>query len=149
MVYFYLQLQLTNVIDSTWSIAVERADEAGRELAKALIKRAEEGTDDRPVTLVGFSVGARVIVSCLKEIVGLIAKCTSKRKGVRDEEDEAATHERSSSSSAPNESGKASSEKEMDQIALSPSTVVKLRALLQDVILLGAPVNIKVVCRWL
>ena len=29
-----LQLQLTNVIDNLWSIAVERADEAGVELAR-------------------------------------------------------------------------------------------------------------------
>jgi hypothetical protein len=60
-----LLLQLTNIIDNLWTIAVERADQAGKELARALINR-EHGS--RPVTLVGYSLGARVIFSCLREL---------------------------------------------------------------------------------
>ena len=44
---------------------MERADRAGVELAKSLI---DSGAGHRPVVLVGFSMGARVIYSCLKEL---------------------------------------------------------------------------------
>jgi hypothetical protein len=58
-------LSALNIIDGTWTLAIERSDEAGKELAKSLLySRAGH----RPVTLVGFSMGARVIYSCLKEL---------------------------------------------------------------------------------
>mmetsp|Transcript_26479 Transcript_26479/g.58946 ORF Transcript_26479/g.58946 Transcript_26479/m.58946 type:complete len:574 (+) Transcript_26479:3-1724(+) len=58
-------LNLANMIDGDWTIAVERADEAGVVLAKTLLySRAGR----RPVTLVGYSFGARIIYSCLKEL---------------------------------------------------------------------------------
>eukprot|EP00562_Extubocellulus_spinifer_P031274 CAMPEP_0178713882 /NCGR_PEP_ID=MMETSP0699-20121125/19711_1 /TAXON_ID=265572 /ORGANISM="Extubocellulus spinifer, Strain CCMP396" /LENGTH=169 /DNA_ID=CAMNT_0020362847 /DNA_START=35 /DNA_END=540 /DNA_ORIENTATION=+ len=41
-----------------------RADEAGVELAKALLQSEEH----KPITLVGYSFGARIIYSCLKEL---------------------------------------------------------------------------------
>jgi hypothetical protein len=53
------------MIDGTWTLAVERADEAGKELARSLLfSRAGH----RPVTLVGYSFGARTVYSCLKEL---------------------------------------------------------------------------------
>jgi len=58
-------LNLANMIDGDWTIAVERADEAGVVLATTLLySRAGR----RPVTLVGYSFGARIIYSCLKEL---------------------------------------------------------------------------------
>lgn len=61
----YALVNAANMIDGTWTLAVERADEAGRELARSLMfSRA----GNRPVTLVGFSFGARAIYSCLKEL---------------------------------------------------------------------------------
>ena len=54
-----------NMIDGTWTLAVERADEAGKELARSLLFSS---AGHRPVTLVGFSFGARAIYSCLKEM---------------------------------------------------------------------------------
>lgn len=59
---------MTDMIDSTWTLAIERADMAGVELAHALAGRLQ-GT--RPVTLVGHSIGARVVYSCLKELYRL------------------------------------------------------------------------------
>jgi len=54
-----------NMIDGDWTLAVERADEAGKELARTLLF-SKAGR--RPVTLVGFSFGGRIIYSCLKEL---------------------------------------------------------------------------------
>jgi hypothetical protein len=54
----------TKLIDDPYQIVVIRADEAGKELAKCLLQSDER----RPVTLVGFSFGARVIYSCLREL---------------------------------------------------------------------------------
>jgi hypothetical protein len=67
----YALVNAANMIDGTWTLAVERSDEAGRELARSLLlSRAGH----RPVTLVGFSFGARAIYSCLKELARLQEK---------------------------------------------------------------------------
>ena len=58
-------LQVADMIDSTWTMACEKADRAGQLLAQVLMKK-EHG--HRPVVLVGFSMGARVIMSCLLEL---------------------------------------------------------------------------------
>jgi Protein of unknown function (DUF726) len=60
-----------NMIDGTWTLVVERADEAGRELAQSLMFSS---AGNRPVSLVGFSFGARVVYSCLKELARYQAK---------------------------------------------------------------------------
>ncbi len=57
-------LTATKLIDDPYQIVILRADEAGRELAKCLL----ESDERRPVTLIGFSFGARVIYSCLREL---------------------------------------------------------------------------------
>ena len=58
-------LQGIDAIDETWTVVVGRADEAGKELARSLLIN-EAG--HRPVTLVGYSFGSRVIFSCLKQL---------------------------------------------------------------------------------
>lgn len=58
-------VNVANMIDGDWTLAVERADEAGKVLARTLLfSRAGH----RPVTLVGFSFGGRIVYSCLKEL---------------------------------------------------------------------------------
>lgn len=52
-------------IDNTWTIMIERSDEAGKELARTLLFNK---AGNRPVTLIGYSFGARVIYSCLREL---------------------------------------------------------------------------------
>jgi len=54
-----------DMIDGTWTLVVERADAAGKELAQSLLFSS---AGNRPVNLVGFSFGARAIYSCLKEL---------------------------------------------------------------------------------
>ncbi|KAF4841095.1 putative membrane protein [Colletotrichum siamense] len=52
-------------IDNPFNLARNRSDKAGRVLADALIAKVQ---GERPVTLVGYSLGARVIYSCLKSL---------------------------------------------------------------------------------
>ena len=55
-------LQFARVVDNPFSVAKARAEKAGLVLADAIINRAQ---GQRPLTLVGFSLGARVIYTCL------------------------------------------------------------------------------------
>lgn len=62
-----------DLIDNSWSVCINRADKAGVLLAVLLAERAHGA---RPVTLVGFSIGARVIFSCLKTLAAMAATGT-------------------------------------------------------------------------
>jgi hypothetical protein len=66
--------KLSYLIDNPWTVSIARADAAGLILADSIIDR---NLGVRPITLVGFSLGARVIFSALKELsrrgaVGLV-----------------------------------------------------------------------------
>jgi hypothetical protein len=58
-------IKLASVLDNPFSVALARADKAGKVLAHALIDGVQ---GKRPVTLMGYSVGARVIYACLLEL---------------------------------------------------------------------------------
>ncbi|CAN1122150.1 Transmembrane and coiled-coil domain-containing protein 4 [Linum perenne] len=58
-------LAATSFIDSTWTIAIDRTDKAGKLLAEVLLNGVH---GNRPVTLVGYSLGARVIFKCLQTL---------------------------------------------------------------------------------
>ncbi|KAK0367354.1 hypothetical protein LTR02_002338 [Friedmanniomyces endolithicus] len=58
-------LKISRVIDNPWSVASYRAQKAGEVLADALINKAQ---GERPVTLIGYSLGARVIYTCLQSL---------------------------------------------------------------------------------
>lgn len=57
--------KLSYLIDNPWAVSLDRATMAGLILADSLMDR-NLGT--RPVTLVGYSLGSRVIFSCLQEL---------------------------------------------------------------------------------
>jgi len=57
--------KLSYLIDNPWTVSLDRADSAGLILADSLIDR---NLGVRPITLVGFSLGSRVIFSCLREL---------------------------------------------------------------------------------
>ncbi|KAI9887067.1 MAG: hypothetical protein M1823_001139 [Watsoniomyces obsoletus] len=66
--------KLSYLIDNPWTVSLDRANAAGLILADSLIDR---NLGARPVTLVGFSLGSRVIFNCLRELaargaVGLV-----------------------------------------------------------------------------
>ena len=58
-------MKVARVIDNPFSVAKSRADKAGEVLADALINKAQ---GERPVTLIGYSLGARVIYTCLMSL---------------------------------------------------------------------------------
>ncbi|XP_047581648.1 transmembrane and coiled-coil domain-containing protein 4 [Lutra lutra] len=58
-------LAVANVIDNPWGVCLHRSAEVGKHLAHILLSR-QQGR--RPVTLIGFSLGARVIYFCLQEM---------------------------------------------------------------------------------
>lgn len=58
-------LKLGYLVDNPWSLGLDRARKSGLILAEALCNNVQNG---RPVSLVGFSLGARVIWYCLVEL---------------------------------------------------------------------------------
>ena len=54
---------LASVIDNPWGVCCRRSAAVGRQLA-ILLQQRQHGR--RPVTLIGFSLGARVIYYCIK-----------------------------------------------------------------------------------
>lgn len=59
-------LKLAAGVDNPFNLAKNRSEKAGRILADALINKVQ---GERPVTLIGYSLGARVIYFCLKTLV--------------------------------------------------------------------------------
>ena len=57
--------KLAYLIDNPWNVSLARAEQAGLIMADSLIDR---NLGARPITLVGFSLGCRLIFSCLKEL---------------------------------------------------------------------------------
>ncbi|SCU83444.1 LADA_0C11496g1_1 [Lachancea dasiensis] len=57
--------KLGYLIDNPWNVSLDRAWAAGQILADTLIS---QNLGQRPITLIGFSLGARVIYACLVEL---------------------------------------------------------------------------------
>ncbi|KAK2825414.1 hypothetical protein Q7C36_019341 [Tachysurus vachellii] len=58
-------LAVASVIDNPWGVCLSRSAEVGKHLAQVLRSRHQ---GKRPVSLIGFSLGARVIYFCLEEL---------------------------------------------------------------------------------
>mmetsp|Transcript_1408 Transcript_1408/g.1891 ORF Transcript_1408/g.1891 Transcript_1408/m.1891 type:complete len:892 (+) Transcript_1408:161-2836(+) len=117
-----------NSIDGVWTLVTERSDAAGKALAHILCSK---GVGRRPVTLVGYSFGARIIFSCLQELACFQEKWELQQK-----------EHSSSSSSHLNENSKIqdsadSCNQKYEKLKLDfdcePASVV------EDVILMGMP----------
>ncbi|RKU42920.1 hypothetical protein DL546_003021 [Coniochaeta pulveracea] len=55
-------LKISKIIDNPWSICMVRADKAGMILADAIINKVQ---GERGISLIGYSLGARTIYTCL------------------------------------------------------------------------------------
>lgn len=60
-----LILTACGFIDNAWAVALDRAEKLGRVLADILIANFH---GDKPITLVGYSLGAKAIFHCLEEL---------------------------------------------------------------------------------
>ncbi|KAL0054954.1 hypothetical protein WJX82_005086 [Trebouxia sp. C0006] len=58
-------MSAANLIDTWWAVCLDRAEKAGKLLAHVLMSGAH---GDRPVTLIGYSMGARLVYHCLLEL---------------------------------------------------------------------------------
>ncbi|KAE9372163.1 DUF726-domain-containing protein, partial [Stipitochalara longipes BDJ] len=58
-------LKMATSIDNPFAVARNRSEKAGEVLADAIINKAQ---GERPVTLIGYSLGSRVIYSCLRSL---------------------------------------------------------------------------------
>ncbi|KAJ6096430.1 hypothetical protein N7486_007176 [Penicillium sp. IBT 16267x] len=58
-------MKIARVVDNPFSVAKSRADKAGEVLADALINKVQ---GERSVTLIGYSLGSRLIFSCLQHL---------------------------------------------------------------------------------
>ncbi|KAL1881978.1 hypothetical protein VTK73DRAFT_3307 [Phialemonium thermophilum] len=58
-------LKISKIIDNPWSVGMVRADKAGAVLADAIINKVQA---ERGITLIGYSLGARVIYTCLMSL---------------------------------------------------------------------------------
>jgi len=55
-------LKISKILDNPWSVGMVRADKAGVVLADAIINKVQ---GERGITLIGYSLGARMIYTCL------------------------------------------------------------------------------------
>lgn len=55
-------LKISKILDNPWSVGMVRADKAGVVLADAIINKVQ---GERGITLIGYSLGARTIYTCL------------------------------------------------------------------------------------
>mmetsp|Transcript_23451 Transcript_23451/g.35001 ORF Transcript_23451/g.35001 Transcript_23451/m.35001 type:complete len:514 (+) Transcript_23451:1321-2862(+) len=115
----------SNFIDSTWVLAIERAEEAGIELANSLL---ESQAGHRPVTLIGFSVGARVIYACLKELAKHQEKWEDQQEEERQKRRE---NQRQNGHHKPDK-------KEQFKYMREPASIV------EDVIVMGTPNHVSI-----
>ncbi|RMH05831.1 MAG: DUF726 domain-containing protein, partial [Nitrospirae bacterium] len=58
-------LEILSLIDNPWSVAKIRAKAGGQLLANDLLNRVQ---GNRPVSLIGFSLGARLLFTALEEL---------------------------------------------------------------------------------
>jgi len=91
-------LGLADLIDEKWTLANERADEAGILLAESLLSSS---AGHRPINLIGISFGARMIISCLTELSRHQKKWEKQQKQQQQHRKREIPHGRSASKSRP------------------------------------------------
>lgn len=67
-----LALSKIKDLDDAWALAIDRSIQAGKLLAMTLLKQKKESSDFRPINLVGYGMGARLIYHCLETLVNNI-----------------------------------------------------------------------------
>mmetsp|Transcript_4463 Transcript_4463/g.7918 ORF Transcript_4463/g.7918 Transcript_4463/m.7918 type:complete len:857 (-) Transcript_4463:55-2625(-) len=125
-------LSLTNIIDEQWTLVAERSDEAGVLLAQSLLN---SNAGHRPVSLIGYSFGARMIVACLKELARNQEIWEQQQDGREQKESKVASLRKSLNMSNKQKEAQVYYTRE-------PASIV------EDVILMGCPASITT-SKWL
>ncbi|KAI2501323.1 DUF726-containing protein [Fragilaria crotonensis] len=132
----------TGVIDDPYQLISFRSDKAGLELARCLL----ESDEHRPVSLVGYSFGARVIFSCLLELIRHQAVWEEQQRPTKakdavvpDDEDE--EDEEETIGSAKKKTSWIARRRRMRQKKQEASVVYKREpaSIVEDVVLIGMP----------
>eukprot|EP01083_Nonionella_stella_P210901 763079_1 len=123
----YGLVRAANMIDGTWTLAIERADLAGIELARSLL---ESQAGHRPVVLIGFSMGARTVYFCLKELARQQEVWESQQEELAREE---AANKRDRRRFKPRLKRDQNKKKDHVQFLREPASIV------EDAILMGLP----------
>lgn len=147
-------VRAAGMIDAPWTLICERSDEAGIVLARTLI----ESDGHRPVHLVGYSFGARIILKCLNELVRyqIIYEKQQHEKEVKDSDFEEIENFPSSSkkkslqrmdkslkSKVPSAASLKSSNSQIDRSNEEASEKIVFSrepaSIIEDVVIMGAP----------
>ena len=129
-------LAVADWIDNPWSVAFSKSKEAGLVLADCL---ASGNHGHRPVTLIGYSLGARVIYYALKELV----KRYNKPQKDDDEDDKNNNNEEKEESSTFSKfmrRGGGDNDKNKDKDNDNKNKV-DLNGIIENVIILGGPLS--------
>lgn len=108
-------MKFADLIDEPWSLISLRADEAGVELANCLLQSDEH----KPVSLISYSFGSRIVYSCLKEL--------ARHQEMWELQQEAETVEHSSAQST------SDNKEEGIKYSREPASIV------EDIVLMGTP----------
>jgi hypothetical protein len=65
------------LIDNAWTTAGERSEKAGKLLAHIIL---QGGTGGRPVTFIAHSMGSKVVMACMEELVSQLVNETSNNR---------------------------------------------------------------------
>jgi len=126
-------LSVVTILDNYWSVATAAADEAGELLADALLSGAH---GNRPVVLVGYSVGGRVVASCLRSLARV-----AESRDDRDDDDDGGPEPETGGVSG----NQASPSKERGRLRdfMTNTKARKLRAktIVRDAVIIGAPLD--------
>eukprot|EP01083_Nonionella_stella_P296452 1007117_1 len=117
-------LSVAHYIDNPWSVAFSKSKEAGLVLADCL---ASGNHGRRPVTLIGYSLGARVIYYALKELVRKYNDEDAEEEEVKQEDENASKFSRFMKK---RKNKKKTKEEKMD-----------LSSIIENVVILGGPLS--------
>lgn len=131
-------LAVADYIDNPWSVAFAKSKEAGLVLADCL---ASGNHGHRPVTLIGYSLGARVIYYALKELAKRCNNGNRKSKDNDDKEEKKENDERDNDDEPTSRFGKfMSKNKDKDKDKKDKNgNKFDLRGIIENVIILGGP----------